>query len=87
MNRIIEIDRENLMAITEPGIITGQLQETVESEGLFYPPDPASLDSCSIGGNVAEGAGGSRAVRYGTTKDYVYGLDIVLHSGEAIKTG
>ncbi|MCK4933018.1 MAG: FAD-binding protein [Candidatus Aminicenantes bacterium] len=87
MNRIIEIDRENLMAIAEPGIITGQLQETVESEGLFYPPDPASLDSCSIGGNVAEGAGGSRAVRYGTTKDYVYGLDIVLPSGKTIQTG
>jgi len=87
MNRIIEIDRENLMVITEPGIITGQLQETVESEGLFYPPDPASLDSCSIGGNVAEGAGGSRAVRYGTTKDYVQGLDIVLPNGETIQTG
>ncbi len=69
MNRLIEIDRENLMAVTEPGIITGELQQTVEAEGLFYPPDPASLESCSIGGNVAEGAGGSRAVRYGTTKD------------------
>jgi len=87
MNRIIEIDRENLMVITEPGIITGQLQETVESEGLFYPPDPASLESCSIGGNVAEGAGGSRAVRYGTTKDYVQGLDIVLPNSETIQTG
>jgi glycolate oxidase len=87
MNRIIEIDRENLMVITEPGIITGQLQETVEAEGLFYPPDPASLESCSIGGNVAEGAGGSRAVRYGTTKDYVQGLDIVLPNGDMIQTG
>ena len=56
MNRILEIDRDNLMVITEPGIITGQLQATVEAEGLFYPPDPASLESCSIGGNVAEGA-------------------------------
>ncbi len=87
MNRIIEIDRENLMVTTEPGIITGRLQEAVEAEGLFYPPDPASLDSCSIGGNVAEGAGGSRAVRYGTTKDYVQGLDIVLPNGEALHTG
>ena len=87
MNKLIEIDRENLMAITEPGIITGQFQETVEAEGLFYPPDPASLDSCSLGGNVAEGAGGSRAVRYGTTKDYVSGLDLILPNGEVIQTG
>ncbi len=87
MDRIIDIDRDNLMVVTEPGIITGKLQETVESEGLFYPPDPASSDSCSIGGNVAEGAGGSRAVRYGTTKDYVNGLEMVLPTGEMIQTG
>jgi glycolate oxidase len=78
MEKIIDIDRENLMVITEPGIITGELQRTLEAEGLFYPPDPASADSCSIGGNVAEGAGGSRAVKYGTTKDYVNGLHVVL---------
>jgi glycolate oxidase len=87
MNKLIEIDRENLMAVTEPGIITGQFQEAVEAENLFYPPDPASLDSCSIGGNVAEGAGGSRAVRYGTTKDYVQGIDMVLPDGNTIQTG
>ncbi len=87
MDRIVEIDRDNLMVITEPGIVTGQLQQAVEAEGLFYPPDPASLESCSIGGNVAEGAGGSRAVRYGTTKDYVNGLEIVLPTGEKIQTG
>ena len=87
MNRLVEIDRENLMVVTEPGIITGELQQTVEAEGFFYPPDPASLESCSIGGNVAEGAGGSRAVRYGTTKDYVQGLEMVLPSGEVIHTG
>ena len=87
MDRIREIDRDNLMVITEPGIITGQLQQTVEAEGLFYPPDPASLDSCSIGGNVAEGAGGTRAVRYGTTKDYVQGLEMVLPDGGMIQTG
>ncbi len=87
MNKIIDIDRENLMVTTEPGIITGELQRTVEAEGLFYPPDPASLESCSIGGNVAEGAGGSRAVRYGTTKDYVNGLDLVLPIGGIIQTG
>ena len=87
MDKILDIDRENLMVTTEPGIVTGQLQETVEAEGLFYPPDPASLESCSIGGNVAEGAGGSRAVRYGTTKDYVSGLEILLPSGEMVQTG
>ena len=87
MDKILDIDRENLMVITEPGIITGELQKTVEAEGLFYPPDPASLDSCSIGGNVAEGAGGSRAVKYGTTKDYVNGLQVVLPSGEMTSTG
>jgi glycolate oxidase len=87
MERIIEIDKENLMVTTEPGVITGELQKAVEAEGLFYPPDPASLESCSIGGNVAEGAGGSRAVKYGTTKDYVSGLEIVLPSGEMIRTG
>lgn len=87
MERIIDIDHNNLMVVTEPGIITGVLQNTVEAENLFYPPDPASLDSCSIGGNVAEGAGGSRAVKYGTTKDYVNGLDLVLPSGEVISTG
>ncbi len=87
MEKIIDIDHDNLMVVTEPGIITGVLQSTVEGENLFYPPDPASLDSCSIGGNVAEGAGGSRAVKYGTTKDYVNGLEVVLPSGEVMSTG
>jgi glycolate oxidase len=87
MEKILDIDHENLMVITEPGIITGELQKAVEAEGLFYPPDPASLESCSIGGNVAEGAGGSRAVKYGTTKDYVSGLEVVLPTGEMISTG
>ncbi len=87
MEKIIEIDSENLMVTAEPGVITGDLQKAVEAEGLFYPPDPASLESCSIGGNVAEGAGGSRAVKYGTTKDYVNGLEIVLPTGEMMRTG
>jgi len=64
MNRILEIDKGNLMVTVEPGVITGDLHRAVEAEGLFYPPDPASLDSCSIGGNIAEGAGGPRAVKY-----------------------
>ena len=87
MNRILEIDKNNLMITVEPGVITGKIHEVVEKEGLFYPPDPASLDSCSIGGNVAEGAGGPRAVKYGVTKDYVCGLEAILPSGEIITLG
>jgi len=87
MNRILEIDKENLMVTVEPGVITGDLHQAVEAEGLFYPPDPASLDSCTIGGNIAEDAGGPRAVKYGVTKDYVCGLEAVLPSGEIITCG
>jgi glycolate oxidase len=87
MNRILEIDKANLMVTVEPGVITGDLHRAVEAEGLFYPPDPASLDSCSIGGNIAEGAGGPRAVKYGTTKDYVCGLEVVLPSGDIVHMG
>ncbi len=87
MNRLIEVDRDNLMAVVEPGLITGELQSRVEELGLFYPPDPASLDSCSLGGNVAEGAGGPRAFKYGTTKDYITGLELVLASGELFNLG
>jgi glycolate oxidase len=87
MNRILEIDHKNLMVTVEPGVITGDLHRAVEAEGLFYPPDPASLDSCTLGGNIAEGAGGPRAVKYGTTKDYVCGLEAVLPSGEIITCG
>jgi glycolate oxidase len=87
MNRILEIDEENLMVTVEPGVITGDLHRAVEAKGLFYPPDPASLDSCFIGGNIAEGAGGPRAVKYGVTKDYVCGLEAVLPSGETITCG
>jgi glycolate oxidase len=87
MNHILEIDGENLMVTVEPGVFTGDIHRAVEAEGLFYPPDPASLDSCTIGGNVAEGAGGPRAVKYGVTKDYVCGLEAVLPSGEIIHSG
>jgi len=65
---ILEIDKKNMVAVVEPGVITGELQEAVKEQGLFYPPDPASLESCSIGGNIAEGAGGPSAVKYGTTR-------------------
>lgn len=87
MNRILELDRENLMVTVEPGVITGELHRFVEAEGLFYPPDPASLDSCSIGGNIAEDSGGPRAVKYGVTRHYVCGLEAVLPTGEVITWG
>ncbi len=86
-DRIIEIDQQNLLVVVEPYVITGDLQRAVEQVGLFYPPDPASLEKCSIGGNVAECAGGPRAFKYGTTKRYVLGLEAVLPTGEVIHTG
>ena len=87
MNRILEIDKSNLVAVVEPCVITGDLQDAVEQVGLFYPPDPASLRICTIGGNVAECAGGPQAFKYGTTKRYVLGLEAVLPTGEIVRTG
>jgi len=87
LNRILEIDKENQVAIVEPGVITGQFQTAVEQEGLFYPPDPASRDFCTMGGNVAECAGGPSAVKYGVTRDYVLGLEAVLPDGRLMHTG
>jgi glycolate oxidase len=87
MNRILEIDEANLIAIVEPCVITGELQAAVETLGLFYPPDPASLHISTIGGNVAECAGGPRAFKYGTTRQYVLGLEAVLPTGEIVETG
>jgi len=87
MNKILEIDKKNLVAVVEPGVKTGQFQQEVESLGLFYPPDPASLAFSTLGGNVAENAGGPRGVKYGTTRDYVLGLEVVLPTGEIINTG
>lgn len=87
MNRILEVDEANLLAVVEPHVITGDLQKAVEAVGLFYPPDPASLSTSTIGGNVAECAGGPRAFKYGVTKRYVLGLEAVLPSGEIVRTG
>lgn len=87
MNRILEIDGDNLLAVVEPGVVTADLQREVEALGLFYPPDPASKDFCTLGGNVAECAGGPRCVKYGVTKDYVLGLEVVTPQGEIISTG
>jgi glycolate oxidase len=86
-NRIIEIDKENQIAIIEPGVITGVFQKEVARLGLFYPPDPASSKFCSIGGNIGECAGGPSAVKYGVTRDYVLGLEVVLANGKIINTG
>ena len=87
MNRILRIDTDNLVAEVEPGVVTEIFQIAVEKLGLFYPPDPASLKFSTLGGNVAECAGGPRAVKYGVTKDFVMGLEVVLPTGEVIRTG
>ena len=87
LNRILDIDEANLLAVVEPGVVTGHLQRAVEAVGLFYPPDPASLESSSIGGNVAECAGGPRGFKYGNTRRYVLALEAVLPTGEIIETG
>src|SRR5210317_261150 len=87
MDQILEIDEENLVATVEPGVVTERFQKAVEKVGLFYPPDPASKDFSTLGGNVAECAGGPRCVKYGVTKDYVLGLEVVTPQGEIIFTG
>ncbi len=87
MNRILRIDTENLIAEVEPGVVTDEFQQAVEKLGLFYPPDPASLKFSTLGGNVAENAGGPRCVKYGVTRDFVMGLEVVLPTGEIIRTG
>ncbi|WP_418473911.1 FAD-binding oxidoreductase [Desulfovibrio sp.] len=86
-NKILEIDRDNFLAIVEPGVITKTLQEEVDKIGLMYPPDPASTAFSTIGGNIAENSGGLRAVKYGVTKNYVMGLEVVLPTGEVVRTG
>jgi len=87
MDRILDIDTDNLTAEVEPGVVTAVLQRAVEKLGLFYPPDPASKEFCTLGGNVAENSGGPRCVKYGVTGDYVLGLEVVMPTGEVIVTG
>lgn len=87
MKRILEIDTENLNVLCEPGVINGRLQRELEWKGFFYPPDPASMNFCTIGGNVAENAGGPRALKYGVTRDYVMEIESVLPNGEIMTTG
>ncbi|MDI1317229.1 FAD-linked oxidase C-terminal domain-containing protein [Flavobacterium sp.] len=87
LNKILEIDEQNLQVLVEPAVINQVLREAVAEKGLFYPVDPSSMGSCWIGGNIAENAGGARAVKYGVTKDYVLNLEVVLPNGEIIWTG
>lgn len=85
MNRIKEIHFADAVAIVEPGVITGELQAAARAQKLFYPPDPASLHNCSIGGNVATNAGGPRCLKYGVTRHYVIGLEVVLANGDVLR--
>jgi glycolate oxidase len=87
MRSIKEIDASSMVAVVEPGVITGVFQKTVEDAGMFYPPDPASLNYCTLGGNIAENAGGPHGVKYGVTKDYVLGLEVVVPSGDVVRLG
>src|SRR5436853_1753565 len=87
MNRIKEISFPDAIAIVEPGAVTADLKAAVRAQKLFYPPDPASKKDCSMGGNVATNAGGPRCLKYGVTRNYVIGLEVVLASGEVLRTG
>ncbi len=87
MNRILTVDPVNLIAVVEPGVVTADLKRAAKAQGLYYPPDPASVDTCSIGGNAATNAGGPSCVKYGVTRDYVLGLSVVLPTGRLIRTG
>ena len=87
MNRIKEIHGADFVAVVEPGVITGELQSAARQRGLYYPPDPASLKHCSIGGNIATNAGGPRCLKYGVTRNYVLGLEVVLANGTIVRCG
>jgi len=87
MNRILEIDRDSLTAWVEPGVYNGEFQTAAATCGLFFPPDPASMEFSTLGGNTAENAGGARAVKYGVTRDYVMALEVVMPTGEIVHTG
>ncbi|MEW5913349.1 MAG: FAD-linked oxidase C-terminal domain-containing protein [Thermodesulfobacteriota bacterium] len=87
LNRILKIDKADQVAVVQPGVVTARLQEAAAAQGLFYPPDPASVGFCTVGGNAAENAGGLRAVKYGVTRDYVLGLTAVLADGRVFTTG
>src|SRR5271170_1891694 len=87
MNRILEINPVDGVGVVQPGVITGEFQAQARQHGLLYPPDPASLKECSLGGNVATNAGGPRCLKYGVTRNYVLGLEVVLANGDILRTG
>src|SRR5881296_961805 len=87
MDRIKEISADDFVAVVQPGVITKKLQDAVEKRGLFYPPDPASRADCTLGGNIATNAGGPRCLKYGVTRDYVLGLEVVLADGSIVRLG
>jgi glycolate oxidase len=87
MDRIVEISARDFVTVVQPGVKTARLQEAVERQGLYYPPDPASRADCSIGGNIATNAGGPRCLKYGVTRDYVLGLEVVLADGTITRLG
>ena len=87
MDRILEVDHDNLVAVVQPGVVNLHLNEKLAPLGLYYPPDPSSLESSTIGGNVAENAGGPHCLKYGVTRDYVLGMELVLPDGSVIRTG
>ena len=87
MNRVLELNERDFVAVVEPGVLTGDLQARARAVGLFYPPDPASLKNCSLGGNIATNAGGPRCLKYGVTRQYVLGLEVVLANGDIVRCG
>ena len=87
MNKVLRVDPVDQVAVVQPGVITADLNRAVAAQGLFYPPDPASWDTCTIGGNVATNAGGMRCVKYGVTRDFVRTLEVVLADGTVIAPG
>ncbi|HPM35807.1 MAG TPA: FAD-binding protein, partial [Spirochaetota bacterium] len=87
MNRIVEVDDKNMTITVEPGVVTAEINKAVSSKKLFYPPDPASLNECTIGGNAAVSAGGPHAVKYGTTKDYILGMEFITVDGTKMHWG
>ena len=87
MNKILSISKENMTACVEPGVVLGALQKEVEKLGLFYPPDPSNLAVSTIGGSIAQASGGAKSFKYGTTKDYVIDLKVVMADGQILKTG
>ena len=87
MNKILEIDRANMVAVVEPGVVTNDINEAIKEFGLFYAGYPMSTETCFVGGNIAENAGGGRAIKYGVTSRYVLGLEVVLPTGEIVEMG